>query len=122
MQSASYARPVTLTRRTPRFGELAAQVEERLDQLGIVVDPQGIDAGLREQVRATAEQLGVSDRTALRYVPDLAADELARQYVLMTRTLAVDRGIDITSLAADGPDAAHPEATGRRRGHLRLVR
>jgi len=106
--AAPYARPVTLTRRTARFGELAAQVEERLAQLGVVVDPKDIDEDLRTRIRAVAQQLGVSDRTALRYATDTLADEIAKVNVLIARA-QVQRHDEVTDPAP-------------RRGHLRLVR
>lgn len=101
--AAPYARPVTPTRRTARFGDLAAAVEERLAQLGIVVDPKGIDEDLPARIRSVAEQLGVTDRTSLRYAPDTLADEIAKANVLMTRYVNADE-------------------PGPRRGHLRVVR
>lgn len=87
-------RPVTITRRTARFGELAAQVEERLAQLGIVVGPKGIDHDLRERVRAVADHLGVSDRTALNYAPDHLPDEIAQRVAIRAWDLLEDLGYD----------------------------
>lgn len=85
--AASYPGPVTLTRRTPRFGELATGVEERLSQLGIVVDPKRIDDDLRVRIRAVAEQLGVTDRTALGHASDDLADDVARAIVVTAKAL-----------------------------------
>jgi len=103
--------PVKLTRRTPRFNELAAAVEARLASAGVVVDPKGIDENLRARIRAVGEQLGVSDRTALGYAPDDVADSVAHEVLIAVKSLMANLDRDEQALPSE-----------RRRGHLRLVR
>ncbi|MBD5788376.1 hypothetical protein IF650_19630 [Cellulosimicrobium terreum] len=71
-----------LTRRTARFGQLAAAAGAELKSRGVVVDDPAIDDALNARVARSAELLGVAPRAALRYAPDdvavWIADELAR--------------------------------------------
>lgn len=114
--SASYAPPapvfpvVTLTRRTARFGELAASVGAALADDGVVVNPAGIDDMLRARIRSVGEQLGVSDRAALGYAPDDVVESVANEIL---GAVSVQ-----TSPTSGEPRVAL--ATGR--GHLRIVR
>lgn len=103
--------PVTLTRRTPRFVELAAAVEARMASAGVVVDSEGIDESLRIRIRAVGEQLGVSDRTALEYAPDDVADSIAHEIVIAVRSIMANLERDERAVQS-----------ARRGGHLRLVR
>lgn len=100
---------MTLTRRTPRFGELARLIEARLAAAGVVVDPKGIDAQLRTRIRALGAHLGVSDRTAL---IGYATDEVA--HTIAAETLAVARDL-LERLDPTRTSAGPPR-------HLRLVR
>lgn len=80
--------PVTLTRRTQRFGELARLIEGRLAEAGVVVDPKGIDEQLRTRIRAVGVHLGVSDRTALiGYATDEVAQAIAAENLAFARDL-----------------------------------
>ena len=115
--AASYAAPgavsppVTLTRRTARFGELAAIVEAALADSGVVVDPTGIEESLQARIRSVGDELGVSDWTALGYAPDGVADSVAAEILGAVRAL--------TTTHASGESQAAPAAG---RGHLCVVR
>lgn len=86
--------PVTLTRRTVRFGELAAIVEVALAENGVVIDPAGIDANLRARIRSVGDHLGVSDRTALGYAPDDLASSVASEILGAVEALNSGRVIN----------------------------
>ena len=103
----AYARRVTLTRRTARFGELAAAIEARLEQAGIVVDPKGIDEELRARIHTVGQQMGLTDRTALGHAPDDLPDRIAHQIAVSVKAL-VEK--------SESP----PQQPARKR-HLRLV-
>lgn len=102
--------PVKLTRRTARFGELAANVEDILADHGVLVDPTGIDENLRARIRSVGDQLGVSDRTALGYAPDEVANSVAGEILGSVWALTAKHG---------GAQEAAPTPG---RGHLRVVR
>jgi len=61
---------MALTRRTPRFAELAGMVEAELAQLGTPMPAELVDAALNAQVDHVAQVLGIEPRRALRYAPD----------------------------------------------------
>lgn len=106
---AAASRPVTLTRRTARFGELAAIVEAALADNGVELDPTGIDESLRARIRGVGDQLGVTDRTALGYPPDAVANSVADE--ILGAVWALTR-----------PATGEPEAvSAASRGHLRVV-
>lgn len=115
--AASYAPPTTasppvkLTRRTARFGDLAAMVEGALADNSVVVDPTGIDENLRAQIRSVGERLGVSDRTAVGYASDDVANSVASEILGAVWALTTTR--------TSGEPQAEPAAD---RGHLRVVR
>lgn len=115
--AASYAPPaavfppVTLTRRTLRFGELAVNVEAALADNGLVVEPTGIDDTLRARIRSVGQQLGVGDRTALGYAPDDVVESVANEILGAVWALTTKHTSGESQAAA---------AAGR--GHLRVVR
>lgn len=82
--------PVRLTRRTQRFGEIAAAVEDKLASAGVVVDPKGIDESIRSRVRSVGNKLGLSDRTALVYAPDDVADSIAHEVLMAVRAIQAE--------------------------------
>ena len=98
--------PVRLTRRTQRFGEIAAAIEDRLATAGVVVDPKSIDESIRSRVRSVGTKLGLSDRTALGYAPDDLADSVAHDLLMTVWALHAEL-------------ARPPDETPR---HLRVVR
>lgn len=98
--------PVRLTRRTARFGELAAAVEDKLASAGVVVDPRGIDESIRSRVRSVGTKLGLSDRTALGYAPNDVADSIAHELLMA-----------VWSLRTESTQSADPSPR-----HLRVVR
>ena len=108
---AAVSPPVKLTRRTARFGELAANVEAALADNGVVIDPISIDDNLRARIRNVGDQLGVSDRTALGYAPDDVADSVASEILGAVWAL--------TARHASSEPEAEPTTS---RGHLRVVR
>lgn len=108
---AAVSPPVKLSRRSARFGELAAIVEAALADNGVVIDPTGIDDNLRVRIRSVGDQLGVSDRTALGYAPDDVADSLASEILGAVWVL--------TARHARGEPATGSTTS---RGHLRVVR
>lgn len=77
---AAYAASMALTRRTARFGGLAAAASAELARRGVDVDDAAIDDALNARVSRSAQLLGVTPRAALRYAPDdvavWVADEL----------------------------------------------
>lgn len=108
---AAVSPPVTLTRRTVRFGELASAVEAALAGNGVVVDPTGIDENLRARIRSVGDQLGVSDKTALGYTPDDVANSVASEILDAVWALAARQA---SRQSESVPDTS--------RGHLRVVR
>ena len=108
---ADVSPPVQLTRRTARFGELAANIEAALADNGVVIDPTGIDENLRARIRSVGDQLAVSDRTALGYAPDDVATSVASEILGAVWAL--------TARHASGEPEAVPTTS---RGHLRVVR
>lgn len=104
---ASASRPVTLTRRTVRFGDLAGIVEASLADNGMVLDPTASDEILRARIRSVGDQLGVSDRTALGYAPDDVANSVASEILGAVWAL--------TAMHTSGEPATS-------RGHLHVVR
>lgn len=108
---AAASRPVTLTRRTARFGELAAIVEAALADNCAVVEPRGIDESLRARIRSVGDQLGVTDRSALGYAPDDVANSVASEILGAVWALTARH-------ASGEPEVV--SAAGRR--HLRVVR
>jgi len=107
---AAASRPVTLTRRTVRFGELAGIVEAALADNGVVLDPTAIDENLRARIRGVGDQLGVSDRTALGYAPDDVANSVASEILGAVWALTARR------------TSGEPTVPAVSRGHLRVVR
>lgn len=107
---AAVSPPVKLTRRTARFGELAANIEAALADNGVVIDPNGIDNNLRARIRSVGDQLGVSDRTALGYAPDNVADSVASEILAAVWALTARP-------TSDEPEAGPTTS----RGHLRVV-
>lgn len=59
-----------LTRRTPRFAELAAATDDLLGAAGLQVTSAAVDLLLNAHVDAVAQVLGVSPRSALVHAPD----------------------------------------------------
>jgi hypothetical protein len=80
---------MALTRRTPRFGELAAAIDQRLQDAGVQVPPGVVDAALNEQIATVGALLGMSPRTALVHAPDELPDITARSILLTDKA---DRG------------------------------
>lgn len=60
---------MALTRRTPRFGELAGAVEDRLAERGLAVERDVVDQVPRNRIDTVAGAMRVSPRTALGYAP-----------------------------------------------------
>jgi len=61
---------MVLTRRTPRFAELASLVEMELAWVGAPIPPDLVNAALNAQVEHVAQQMGIEPRRALAYAPD----------------------------------------------------
>lgn len=68
---------MALTRRTPAFGQIAAEVDEQLVAKGIVLDQAAVDRVLNEQVEHVGRLMGISPRAALRYAPENLASILS---------------------------------------------
>jgi hypothetical protein len=81
---------VALTRRTPRFGELAQATETKLAEHGITIDPETIDAILRHRIDTAADEMGLTPRSALAYAPDDLPDILTRTVLKAIETMPPD--------------------------------
>ena len=68
---------MALTRRTPRFGELAQGVEAQLEQRGVTLQADVVDRILRHRVDTVAAEMGLTPRSALAYAPDDLPEILA---------------------------------------------
>lgn len=77
---------MALTRRTPRFGDLASAVEGRLAERGLAVEPDVVEQILRNRIDTVAEVMRASPRTALGYAPPDLPVILAETIVDATRT------------------------------------
>lgn len=60
---------MALTRRTPRFGELAGAVDDQLAERGLAVERDVVDQVLRNRIDMVAAVMRVSPRAALGYTP-----------------------------------------------------
>ena len=58
-----------LTRRTEAFRCTAELVEQLCEDEGLILDSATVDAAVRVRVAAVAQEMGVTDRTALGYAP-----------------------------------------------------
>lgn len=72
-----------LTRRTEAFRQAAEKLEEICAAEGLDLDAATIDAAIRIRVATVASEMGVTDRTALGYVPpETLAVHLASTLIL----------------------------------------
>lgn len=96
---------MALTRRTAAFGEIARTTEELLEAAGIELPAQVVDEAIRERIHDVAEQMRITDRTALGYTPKDFAAILAAQIQNQLH----------------GPSMAEPRKKAAR-AHLRVVK
>lgn len=95
---------MALTRRTPAFAQFAQRTEQLLQERGVQVPGEQVDAVINYRVEQAAAQMGVTARASLRYAPaDLPESTAALILEVLT--------------AEQEPAGGSPTS----RGHLRLV-
>ena len=92
MRSLDDRQDVSLTRRTPRFRELAVAADAILRAAGLQVPSSRVDRTLNAHVDVVAQVLGVTPRSALVHAPDSLASTVASEL-----TVAPDAGTGHTA-------------------------
>lgn len=88
---------MALTRRTARFGELAALVHQECSHLGVDLPEDIVDAAINSRVFLVGDRMRIGLRAALAYAPDDLADDLAQIIVAHARGAAAGEIIDLDS-------------------------
>ncbi len=72
---------MALTRRTGRFSDIAAAVDQECRRLGADVPAREVDEALNARVDQVGQLMGISPRAALAYAPGDLAQQPAAQLV-----------------------------------------
>jgi len=91
---------MALTRRTARFGELAAAADAELERRGAHVPAAEVDRALNARVEHSAALLGIEPRAALRYAPPELPVWLADELEPAAEPRAAVAGADVIDLDA----------------------
>lgn len=106
---------MALTRRTPAFALLAQRTEQLLQERGVQVVGEQVDAVINYRIEQAATQIGVTARTSLRYAPQDLPQTTA-SLIVEAITAEQEPGSRATPrrhLHLVEPAAGSPAATGR---------